>query len=142
MGQPAMLSGKVNRGGWVNILGGDIPHLLMDLCRQQEAILQDLVRDLPLEYDFLFSESQAEVISGKQEGEDPSLISLCFRVMQYKGQTEIYVVKPDLPGIGGWIWSWRIVLWPNVNWSVTCHCFGGLWIVEVSILPHLLLIYL
>ncbi|XP_062988546.1 ectonucleoside triphosphate diphosphohydrolase 7 [Elgaria multicarinata webbii] len=36
--------------------------------RQQAAILEDLVRDVPLEFDFLFSESQAEVISGKQEG--------------------------------------------------------------------------
>uniref|UniRef100_A0A8C6X331 nucleoside-triphosphate phosphatase n=1 Tax=Naja naja TaxID=35670 RepID=A0A8C6X331_NAJNA len=36
--------------------------------KQQEAILKDLVRDIPLEYDFLFSESHAEVISGKQEG--------------------------------------------------------------------------
>lgn len=37
-------------------------------CRKQLAILADLVRDLPLEFDFLFSQSQAEVISGKQEG--------------------------------------------------------------------------
>lgn len=73
-----MLSGKVSRAGWVNRIGGNIPHLLMDLCRQQEAILGDLVKDIPLEYDFLFSESQAEVISGKQEGTDPSLISSCF----------------------------------------------------------------
>ncbi|XP_040848254.1 ectonucleoside triphosphate diphosphohydrolase 7 isoform X1 [Ochotona curzoniae] len=36
--------------------------------RKQLAILGDLVRDLPLEFDFLFSQSQAEVISGKQEG--------------------------------------------------------------------------
>ncbi|KAL1789080.1 ectonucleoside triphosphate diphosphohydrolase 7 [Sigmodon hispidus] len=36
--------------------------------RQQLAILADLVKDLPLEFDFLFSQSQAEVISGKQEG--------------------------------------------------------------------------
>ncbi|XP_048713235.2 ectonucleoside triphosphate diphosphohydrolase 7 [Caretta caretta] len=36
--------------------------------RQQAAILEDLVRNVPLEFDFLFSESQAEVISGKQEG--------------------------------------------------------------------------
>lgn len=78
MGEPAILSGKINRAGWVNMLGGNIPHLLMDLCRQQAAILGDLVRDIPLEYDFLFSESQAEVISGKQEGMDPSLISSCF----------------------------------------------------------------
>ncbi|XP_077114454.1 ectonucleoside triphosphate diphosphohydrolase 7 [Ranitomeya variabilis] len=35
---------------------------------QQTAILQDLVRDVPQEFDFLFSEAHAEVISGKQEG--------------------------------------------------------------------------
>lgn len=39
-------------------------------CRssQQVAILEDLARDVPAEFDFLFSSSQAEVISGKQEG--------------------------------------------------------------------------
>ncbi|XP_040419645.1 LOW QUALITY PROTEIN: ectonucleoside triphosphate diphosphohydrolase 7 [Cygnus olor] len=36
--------------------------------RQQAAILDDLVRNIPLEFDFLFSKSHAEVISGKQEG--------------------------------------------------------------------------
>ncbi|KAM9284721.1 ectonucleoside triphosphate diphosphohydrolase 7 [Morus bassanus] len=36
--------------------------------RQQAAILEDLVRNVPLEFDFLFSKSHAEVISGKQEG--------------------------------------------------------------------------
>lgn len=36
--------------------------------RQQSAILEDLVRNVPLEFDFLFSKSHAEVISGKQEG--------------------------------------------------------------------------
>ncbi|NWV75843.1 ENTP7 diphosphohydrolase, partial [Dasyornis broadbenti] len=35
---------------------------------QQAAILDDLVRNVPLEFDFLFSKSHAEVISGKQEG--------------------------------------------------------------------------
>ncbi|XP_069467631.1 ectonucleoside triphosphate diphosphohydrolase 7 [Ambystoma mexicanum] len=35
---------------------------------QQTAILQDLLKDVPLEFDFIFSESHAEVISGKQEG--------------------------------------------------------------------------
>ncbi|XP_074855472.1 ectonucleoside triphosphate diphosphohydrolase 7 isoform X2 [Carettochelys insculpta] len=35
---------------------------------QQAAILEDLVKNVPLEFDFLFSETQAEVISGKQEG--------------------------------------------------------------------------
>ncbi|KAK1211436.1 ENTP7 diphosphohydrolase, partial [Pygoscelis papua] len=36
--------------------------------RRQAAILEDLVRNVPLEFDFLFSKSHAEVISGKQEG--------------------------------------------------------------------------
>ncbi|XP_060698221.1 ectonucleoside triphosphate diphosphohydrolase 4-like [Hemiscyllium ocellatum] len=36
--------------------------------RQQNAILEDLYTDVPVEFDFLFSESHAEVISGKQEG--------------------------------------------------------------------------
>lgn len=35
---------------------------------EQAAILEDIVSDVPLEFDFLFSESHAEVISGKQEG--------------------------------------------------------------------------
>uniref|UniRef100_A0A672GEX0 nucleoside-triphosphate phosphatase n=1 Tax=Salarias fasciatus TaxID=181472 RepID=A0A672GEX0_SALFA len=35
---------------------------------QQAAILEDLVTNVPLEFDFLFSSSHAEVISGKQEG--------------------------------------------------------------------------
>ncbi|XP_075468414.1 ectonucleoside triphosphate diphosphohydrolase 7 [Ascaphus truei] len=35
---------------------------------QQAAILLDLVKDVPQEFDFLFSEAHAEVISGKQEG--------------------------------------------------------------------------
>ncbi|XP_020508586.1 ectonucleoside triphosphate diphosphohydrolase 7 [Labrus bergylta] len=35
---------------------------------QQADILEDLITDVPLEFDFLFSRSHAEVISGKQEG--------------------------------------------------------------------------
>ncbi|XP_041117430.1 ectonucleoside triphosphate diphosphohydrolase 7-like isoform X1 [Polyodon spathula] len=35
---------------------------------QQVAILEDLNTDIPLQFDFLFSGSHAEVISGKQEG--------------------------------------------------------------------------
>ncbi|XP_061686903.1 ectonucleoside triphosphate diphosphohydrolase 7-like [Syngnathoides biaculeatus] len=35
---------------------------------QQAAILDDLVSDIPQDFDFLFSRSHAEVISGKQEG--------------------------------------------------------------------------
>lgn len=41
----------------------------LPVCSQQTAILEDLVTDIPLEFDFLFSHSHAEVISGKQEGE-------------------------------------------------------------------------
>ncbi|XP_029459984.1 ectonucleoside triphosphate diphosphohydrolase 4 isoform X2 [Rhinatrema bivittatum] len=35
---------------------------------QQIAILEDLRTDIPVHFDFLFSDSHAEVISGKQEG--------------------------------------------------------------------------
>ncbi|KAM3830925.1 ectonucleoside triphosphate diphosphohydrolase 4 isoform 2-T3 [Vipera latastei] len=35
---------------------------------QQKAILEDLLTDIPVHFDFLFSDSHAEVISGKQEG--------------------------------------------------------------------------
>ncbi|XP_054252694.1 ectonucleoside triphosphate diphosphohydrolase 4 isoform X1 [Indicator indicator] len=35
---------------------------------QQKAILEDLLTDIPVQFDFLFSDSHAEVISGKQEG--------------------------------------------------------------------------
>ncbi|XP_036884505.1 ectonucleoside triphosphate diphosphohydrolase 4 isoform X2 [Sturnira hondurensis] len=35
---------------------------------QQKAILEDLLTDVPVHFDFLFSDSHAEVISGKQEG--------------------------------------------------------------------------
>jgi len=36
--------------------------------RDQEAILNDLRVDLALQFDFLFSATHVEVISGKQEG--------------------------------------------------------------------------
>lgn len=40
------------------------------LCNlsQQEAILEDLRTDIPVLFNFLFSDSHVEVISGKQEG--------------------------------------------------------------------------
>lgn len=40
------------------------------MCRlsQQEAILEDLRTDVPVHFNFLFSDSHVEVISGKQEG--------------------------------------------------------------------------
>lgn len=40
----------------------------MEFCSQQKAILEDLLTDIPVHFDFLFSDSHAEVISGKQEG--------------------------------------------------------------------------
>lgn len=49
---------------------------LVSLCSQQAAILEDLVTDVPLEFDFLFSRSHAEVISGKQEGEVTCLLAM------------------------------------------------------------------
>lgn len=50
------------------------------LCpgRQQAAILEDLVQNIPLEFDFLFSKSHAEVISGKQEGRSCSCHLRCL----------------------------------------------------------------
>lgn len=48
--------------------------LCFSVCSQQAAILEDLVTDVPLEFDFLFSRSHAEVISGKQEGETICLV--------------------------------------------------------------------
>lgn len=38
------------------------------LSSDQEAILDDLRSDIPLNFHFMFSETQAEVIPGKQEG--------------------------------------------------------------------------
>jgi len=37
-------------------------------CRDQQAILSDVRVDLALQFDFLFSSTHVEVISGKQEG--------------------------------------------------------------------------
>uniref|UniRef100_A0A7N4PUQ9 nucleoside-triphosphate phosphatase n=1 Tax=Sarcophilus harrisii TaxID=9305 RepID=A0A7N4PUQ9_SARHA len=37
---------------------------------QQKAILEDLLTDVPAHFDFLFSDSHAEVISGKQEDDE------------------------------------------------------------------------
>ena len=41
---------------------------------QQEALLEDLRTDIPVHFNFLFSDSHVEVISGKQEGK-PALSS-------------------------------------------------------------------
>ena len=53
------------------------------LLSQQEALLEDLRTDIPVHFNFLFSDSHVEVISGKQEGEisgiSRSLESMCVR---------------------------------------------------------------
>ncbi len=42
--------------------------LLWLFLSQQEALLEDLRTDIPVHFNFLFSDSHVEVISGKQEG--------------------------------------------------------------------------
>ena len=39
------------------------------LLSQQEALLEDLRTDIPVRFNFLFSDSHVEVISGKLEGQ-------------------------------------------------------------------------
>ena len=41
---------------------------LLFLFSDQRAILDDLMADIPLDFDFLLSERHAEVITGKEEG--------------------------------------------------------------------------
>ena len=36
--------------------------------QKQDAIINNLVSEIPLRFDFLFSSTQVEVITGKQEG--------------------------------------------------------------------------
>ncbi|KAI1230086.1 hypothetical protein IHE44_0010476 [Lamprotornis superbus] len=52
---------------------------------QQKAILEDLLTDIPVHFDFLFSDSHAEVISGKQEVHNldiPGIAELFFPHLQ------------------------------------------------------------
>lgn len=65
----------------------------------QAAILEDLVTDVPLEFDFLFSRSHAEVISGKQEGEGTCILTM--KVWQKVSVNLWFVTPPSvslLPG--------------------------------------------
>lgn len=48
--------------------------------KQQEAILKDLTVDIPTKYEFHFTPSHAEVITGKQEGNE-SLLSMRFTLV-------------------------------------------------------------
>jgi len=50
------------------ILAENLNAELFFFDRDQEAILSDLRVDLALQFDFLFSATHVEVISGKQEG--------------------------------------------------------------------------
>lgn len=61
-------NGCANKLNALLFLSSPVLTVCVSVTRQQEAILEDLVTDIPLEFDFLFSRSQAEVISGKQEG--------------------------------------------------------------------------
>lgn len=48
--------------------GSGLETTLLCHLSQQEAILEDLRTDVPVHFNFLFSDSHVEVISGKQEG--------------------------------------------------------------------------
>lgn len=88
--------------------------LYFSACRQQADIIEDLVTDVPLEFDFLFSRSHVEVISGKQEGELTVLFTLLI-VALFKSDTSncclLVSVSPhcettcscDLVGVYAWI---------------------------------------
>lgn len=88
--------------------------LYFSACRQQADIIEDLVTDVPLEFDFLFSRSHVEVISGKQEGELTVLFTLLI-VALFKSVTSncclLVSVSPhcettcscDLVGVYAWI---------------------------------------
>lgn len=56
-------------------------HFIKCLClfyfSQQEALLEDLRTDIPVHFNFLFSDSHVEVISGKQEGKCKEIIRIC-----------------------------------------------------------------
>lgn len=75
------------------------------LPSQQAAILEDLVRDVPVEFDFLFSSSHAEVISGKQEGEtescepDGNMVQLYLDTGRFLGSPKHKLYAP-LSGFG------------------------------------------
>lgn len=88
--------------------------LYFSACRQQADIIEDLVTDVPLEFDFLFSRSHVEVISGKQEGELTVLFTLLIAAL-FKYDTSncclLVSVSPhcettcscDLVGVYAWI---------------------------------------
>lgn len=61
-----------------------LPSNFLESCSQQKAILEDLLTDIPVHFDFLFSDSHAEVISGKQEGKVFEMIFLNIPVPKFR----------------------------------------------------------
>ncbi|NXB69265.1 ENTP4 diphosphohydrolase, partial [Donacobius atricapilla] len=66
---------------------------------QQKAILEDLLTDIPVHFDFLFSESHAEVISGKQEGVYAWIgINFVLGRFEHTDDEDEAVVEVQIPG--------------------------------------------
>ncbi|XP_021037206.1 ectonucleoside triphosphate diphosphohydrolase 4 isoform X1 [Mus caroli] len=66
---------------------------------QQKAILEDLLTDIPVHYDFLFSDSHAEVISGKQEGVYAWIgINFVLGRFEHIEEDDEAVVEVNIPG--------------------------------------------
>ncbi|NWW74230.1 ENTP4 diphosphohydrolase, partial [Climacteris rufus] len=66
---------------------------------QQKAILEDLLTDIPVHFDFLFSDSHAEVISGKQEGVYAWIgINFVLGRFEHTDDEEEAMVEVQIPG--------------------------------------------
>lgn len=66
---------------------------------QQKAILEDLLTDIPVHFDFLFSDSHAEVISGKQEGVYAWIgINFVLGRFEHTDDEDEAMVEVQLPG--------------------------------------------
>ncbi|XP_041280782.1 ectonucleoside triphosphate diphosphohydrolase 4 isoform X3 [Onychostruthus taczanowskii] len=66
---------------------------------QQKAILEDLLTDIPVHFDFLFSDSHAEVISGKQEGVYAWIgINFVLGRFEHTDDEDEAVVEVQVPG--------------------------------------------
>ncbi|XP_070621359.1 ectonucleoside triphosphate diphosphohydrolase 4 isoform X3 [Erythrolamprus reginae] len=66
---------------------------------QQKAILEDLLTDIPVHFDFLFSDSHAEVISGKQEGVYAWIgINFVLGKFEHMDEEDEAVVEVHVPG--------------------------------------------
>ncbi|XP_051496875.1 ectonucleoside triphosphate diphosphohydrolase 4-like isoform X2 [Apus apus] len=66
---------------------------------QQKAILEDLLTDIPVQFDFLFSDSHAEVISGKQEGVYAWIgINFVLGRFEHTDDEDEAVVEVQVPG--------------------------------------------